>query len=41
MVMKYYGAKSMMRYSDRQAILDKNKKAFERFASWKINPPEG
>ena len=41
MVLTYYGAKSPMKRSEWKPILEKNKKAFEKFASWKINPPEG
>lgn len=41
MILSYYHAKSPMKRSEWNPILDKNKKAFERFASWKINPPEG
>lgn len=41
MVIQYYGARQTMRKSEWTAILQKNKKAFERMASWKVNSPWG
>jgi len=39
MAIRYYGAKPKMAYSVWTAILEKNKQAFERSASWKIQQP--
>lgn len=39
MVIKYYGAKPTMKHSEWTAILEKNKKAFDKFATWKIQHP--
>jgi hypothetical protein len=36
MMIQYYGAKPTMKRSEWQAILDRNKKAFEKMATWKI-----
>ncbi len=41
MVLRYYGARPTMRKSEWTAILEKNKKAFEQMASWKISSPWG
>jgi len=39
MVINYYGAKPTMKRSEWKAILERNRKAFEQMASWKVNPP--
>ena len=39
MLIKYYGVRPKMNYSEWTAILEKNKKAFERMATWKIHHP--
>lgn len=41
MIIQYYGAQPTMKKSEWTAILEKNKKAFEQMASWKISPPWG
>jgi hypothetical protein len=39
MLIKYYGVRSMMKKSEWMAIIDKNKMAFERMATWKVQHP--
>ncbi len=39
MLIKYYGVKSRMTKSEWTAIVEKNKKAFEKMATWKIRHP--
>ena len=39
MVIKYYGARPSMKYSEWTIILDKNKRAFEKLATWKVQHP--
>jgi hypothetical protein len=39
MLIKYYGVRPTMKKSEWTAILDKNKKAFEQMATWKIRHP--
>lgn len=41
MVIQYYGARATRRKSEWTAILERNKKAFEKMASWKISSPWG
>ena len=39
MLIKYYGVRPMMKKPVWTAILDKNKKAFEQMATWKVQHP--
>jgi hypothetical protein len=39
MLIKYYGVRAKMRRSDWTAIVEKNKKAFERMATWTVHHP--
>jgi hypothetical protein len=39
MLIKYYGVKSPMKKSEWMAIIEKNKSAFEKMATWKIRHP--
>jgi hypothetical protein len=39
MLIKYYGVRPKMKHSEWTAIIAKNKKAFEKMATWKIQHP--
>jgi len=39
MVIAYYGARPRMKHSEWTAILGKNKRAFEKLATWKVQHP--
>jgi hypothetical protein len=39
MLTKYYDVRPRFMYSEWTAILDKNKAAFEKYATWKIRHP--
>jgi hypothetical protein len=39
MTIRYFGVRPMMKYSEWSTILDKNKRAFEKMASWKVQHP--
>ena len=39
MILTYYCARPAMKYSEWNKILEKNKKAFEAMATWKIQHP--
>jgi hypothetical protein len=39
MLIRYYGVRPRMKHSEWTAILEKNKKAFEKMATWKIQHP--
>ncbi len=39
MLIKYYGVRPKLTYSEWTAIIAKNKKAFEQMATWKVQFP--
>ena len=39
MTIRYFGVRPIPKYSECSAILDKNKRAFEKMASWKVQHP--